>query len=99
MENTDYKYQQGMNDVLGVIISALSSEYFILQELTSEYESDGRKNSDECSASEAASMKIFKMLHDPKGLWADAFTLFEKVMNLGIKELYYKELEDDMGIS
>ena len=44
-------------------------------------------------------MKIFKMLHDPKGLWADAFTLFEKVMNLGIKELYYKELEDDMGIS
>ena len=30
-------------------------------------------------------------MHNPEYLWADAYSLFERLMNLGVKELYYKE--------
>lgn len=30
-------------------------------------------------------------LHDPEYLWTDCYLLFENIMNLGVKELYYKE--------
>jgi hypothetical protein len=32
------------------------------------------------------------MLHDPNFLWTDSYLLFERVMDLGIKDLYYKQL-------
>jgi len=38
---------------------------------------------------EAKKRLVFLKLHDPAHLWADAFTIFERVMNAGIKELYY----------
>ena len=34
--------------------------------------------------------QIFKVLHDPEELWADAYNLFNNIMNLGVKELYYR---------
>jgi hypothetical protein len=30
-------------------------------------------------------------LHDPEYIWADAYLMFESIMALGVKELYYKE--------
>ena len=35
--------------------------------------------------------KLYKYLHDPNYIWADAYSIFDKVMDFGIKELYYKE--------
>jgi hypothetical protein len=32
-------------------------------------------------------------LNNPKYVWADAYALFERIMNLGVKELYYKEIK------
>lgn len=37
--------------------------------------------------------EAFLALHNPKYIWADAYGLFERIMNLGVKELYYKEIK------
>jgi hypothetical protein len=37
--------------------------------------------------------KLFEIIHDEQSFIADVYTLFEKVMSIGVKELYYKEVE------
>lgn len=34
---------------------------------------------------------VFEEVHNPAYLWADSYGLFERIMDLGIKELYYKD--------
>jgi len=36
------------------------------------------------------SYQIFRELHSPEHVYADTYLMFEKVMELGIKDLYYK---------
>jgi hypothetical protein len=35
--------------------------------------------------------KMLRILHDPLYLIADSYTLFERILDLGIKNLYFKE--------
>ena len=82
-----------MNDLLGVVVAALGSEYFKIENfenLSKTKEDDG----DEENESNLL-RKVFLKLHDPAHLWADAFTIFERVMNAGIKELYYRDLRSE----
>ena len=44
---------------------------------------------DEFTESSALAEKVYKEIHNPEKLYADTFILFERIMNLGIKELYY----------
>lgn len=39
--------------------------------------------------------KLFHTIHDPAHIWADSYFMFENLMNLGLKELYYRETSDD----
>jgi len=36
------------------------------------------------------SYAVFRFLHSPEHIFADAFLLFEKLMELGIKDMFYK---------
>ena len=35
------------------------------------------------------SYAVFRYLHSPEHVFADAFLLFEKIMDLGIKDMFY----------
>ena len=35
------------------------------------------------------SYAVFRELHSPEHVFADAFLLFEKIMDLGIKDMFY----------
>ena len=39
--------------------------------------------------------KLFSIIHDAEHYIADCYALFERIMDLGIKELYYREDPDD----
>jgi hypothetical protein len=48
-----------------------------------DYDEEARNNSNK---------KLFMDLHDSKHIWADLYCMFENLMNLGVKELYYKDI-------
>jgi len=79
-ENLDYKYQQGMNEILAAVMSAVFSE------LSLDFEPD---ESD--VPSELTPKKVFHLFHADEHAWADTYLLFERLLSLGIKDLYYKE--------
>ena len=86
-EHPDYKYQQGMNEILAVIVICLASE---LVHRTNDVITNEDSDDDNIHVAEQT---LFKELHNPKHLWADAYTMFERIMDLGIKELYYKDVK------
>jgi hypothetical protein len=87
-EHPEFKYQQGMNEILAVVVVSLISE---LMENEEREDHETAMNSDDDSDDHACNAhRIFLTLHDPQFIWADAYLLFESVMNLGVKELYYK---------
>jgi TBC1 domain family protein 5 len=88
-EHTDFKYQQGMNEILAVIILGLMSELLTQDEIKAQ-EKEITTADGEIDEVSAEAHQIFMALHDPKFLWADAFLLFEKLMDFGIKELYFR---------
>jgi hypothetical protein len=79
-ENTDYKYQQGMNDILSTIVCGLAGE-LLFDELEDCY-------SEEQSREDV--YQVFKAMHDPQHLFADLYNLFCKVMELGIKDMFFQ---------
>ena len=38
---------------------------------------------------------LFNELHNPAHLWADVYAVFENLMNLGLKELYFREAKSN----
>ena len=95
-ENPDFKYQQGMNEILAVILVCLISELTnkdFLEELNIDMNSD--EDTDEATVD---ACKLFMNLHNPEYLWANAYLMFNNIMNLGVKELYYKETTNEPKI-
>lgn len=89
-EHSDFKYQQGMNDILAVVVICLVSELATKQSL--EKGENGMNSDDEDSDDTTLTPKqLLLTLHDPEYLWADAYLIFENIMNLGVKELYYRQ--------
>jgi hypothetical protein len=78
-----------MNEILAVIVICLSSELI--------FDSDTKKSEFiEADDEELACDEIheaYVYLHNPKYIWSDAYSMFERIMNLGVKELYYKEIK------
>ncbi len=87
-ENPEFKYQQGMNEILAIVLICLVSEIVneqFLDDLGIDlYADDADENLIE-------TCQLFAELHNPEHIWADAYTLFENIMNLGVKDYYYKE--------
>jgi len=79
-ENPQYGYQQGMNEILAAVVLAVFSEL-----CTPDYESDDDRSDD-------LEFEAFKRLHDPTFAWADCYCLFNRIMALGIRELYHRDL-------
>lgn len=86
-EYPEFKYQQGMNEILAVIVICLVSELIFERDTKRAQEGDD----EEQNADEA--YEAYLALHSADHVWSDAYSLFERIMNLGVKELYYKEIK------
>jgi hypothetical protein len=79
-----------MNEILAVIVICLVSELIFSEEpLKRQNSSDGEdeeQNNDEA-------LEAYQAIHKVESLWADSYSLFERIMNLGVKELYYREIK------
>ena len=89
-EYPDFKYQQGMNEILAVIVICLTSE-LIFEEESKEKQGSSDGEDEEQNIDEA--YLAYLALHNVNHIWSDAYSLFERIMNLGVKELYYKEMK------
>ncbi len=74
-----------MNEILAIIVQAFFSEVTH----GSIFDSDSDEETHELDAK-----KVFHTLHDINFVWADIYLAFDRVMNLGVKELYYKEISE-----
>lgn len=74
-----FSYRQGMNEIIAVIYFVFASEKSITN-----------TKIDDLSDSEIAgtSENLINFLFNDKHMDADVFIIFEKVMSMGIKELY-----------
>ena len=82
-----------MNEILAIIIICVTSELYNEHTVIPGLESDEDHSSDDNDdqSYDNDTKKLFKELHDPEGMWADIYAMFENLMNLGVKELYYKD--------
>lgn len=69
-ENSDYKYQQGMNDIVATIMCCLCNELLFLD----------LSELDHYNSQALNPYIIFRTLHDPIHLYADVYNLFENLM-------------------
>ena len=74
-ENPDYLYQQGMNDVLAVFMISLAIDFY----QTNKQEEGGAIGS------------IFEELHSPKYFWSEAYFMYEAIMRMGVKGIYFRD--------
>ena len=86
-EHPEFKYQQGMNEILATVVGVVFSE--ISNKSTTE-----DNESEDDFYDEFAPENVAHFLHDEKFAWADVYSLYERILDLGIKDLYYKELDD-----
>lgn len=73
-----------MNEILAAIVSCIFSE---LDFTTDESDED------------ATPQSLFSYFHSYKHAWADCYIIFARLMNLGIKELYYREADPTEELS
>lgn len=66
-EHTEFKYQQGMNEILGVIFVCLASELVIKNKKTTNEDREVTECSDKSDELDDA-QSIFQYLHDPNYL-------------------------------
>ena len=79
-----------MNEILAVIVICLTSE-LIFEEGSKDKQVSSDGEDEDQNVDEAYSAYI--TLHNVSHIWSDAYSLFERIMNLGVKELYYKEIK------
>eukprot|EP00347_Sterkiella_histriomuscorum_P003581 403363737 len=99
-EYPEFKYQQGMNEILAVLVLCVISELHHDERQQSEFSSgkqesddeEGHSSHDEDDQGHDYNKKLFREMHDPKDMWADIYCMFENLMNLGVKDLYYKDI-------
>jgi hypothetical protein len=93
-EHPEFKYQQGMNELLAVVVICLITEIVDKNQFKRQRKESEDMNSDE-ESDEVTPQQIFMALHDPEYLWTDCYLLFENILNLGVKELYYMQGNKD----
>lgn len=88
-EHPEFKYQQGMNELLAVVVVCLLTEAATVKTQTDKASSEDSEEEDEALG--VSAKRLYSELHDPAFIWADAYAIFNRIMDLGVKELYYKE--------
>ena len=66
-------------------MSSVASQSFVSEDL-----SDSKSNLLGLQTNQIDSYAVFRFLHSPEHIFADSFLLFEKLMELGIKDMFYK---------
>ena len=79
-----------MNEILAVIVICLTSE-LIFEEGSKDKQASSDGEDEEQNIDEAYT--AYLALHNVCHIWSDAYSLFERLMNLGVKELYYREVK------
>lgn len=82
-----------MNEIFATILVALASDLIFEEEQSQEKSSE---ESEEAEDEALRSKKLLLELHDPKHLWSDSYILFERLMDLGVKDLYYRQAESSL---
>jgi hypothetical protein len=94
-EHPQYKYQQGLNEILAIIMVCLGSELAFESKLLSSAvkisEEDDEDSMDDLYSIAQNPNKVYQIIHDKAYYIADSYSLFERIMDLGLKELYYKD--------
>lgn len=49
--------------------------------------------SDFCSEETLSAEKVCNMVHDPANFWSEAYAMFSRLMALGVKGIYYRDLK------
>lgn len=86
-----------MNDVLAVIMVCLAKELvYPTQNIGEDEIQESKVASDkEISFGNACMNKqpdeAFNLLHSTEYYWSEAFRMFERIMELGVKDIYYRE--------
>ena len=95
-EHPHYKYQQGLNEILAMVMVCLASElqFPSMDSPVSPREEDDDEQEDEQYKLTHDPTKLFYFLHTPDHFISDTYALFERIMDLGIKELYF---QDEVG--
>ena len=83
-ENRDISYKQCMNEILAVLLFGLYPFYFKNNPKISQDNVINYLKTDRAKFSK----EIYLFFHDEEDLAADLFSLFDAVMNKGIKDLY-----------
>lgn len=81
-ENPDYLYQQGMNDVLAVLMISLAIDF----KETKKQEGG------------TTTPTMFGELHSPKYFWSEAYFMYEAIMRMGVKGIYFREEKTQVSL-
>lgn len=74
-----------MNEILAAVVGVVFSEVSSQAQKVEENEDFEDELSPE---------NIAHILHDEKHAWADVYAIYERILDLGIKDLYYKEIDE-----
>ena len=79
-DNNEFSYRQGMNEILAILVLAFFSEYRLSN-------TQIEKHSEE-QLSHLSNEEIIDILFNEKHVYADIFWCFDRIMSLGVKQLY-----------
>ena len=88
-KNPKISYQQGMNEILGVLLNVME-QFYLSNKSTISFEEifSANVNPDNYNEYDQYLNQVYLYLHDIDYLIADLYNLFEEIMNRGIKEFY-----------
>ena len=79
-DNNEFGYRQGMNEVLAIIVFTFFAEQIKCQ--------GGQQVYTQEEAQLLSDDQVMDIMFDSSQIYADIFWCFERVMGLGIKQLY-----------
>lgn len=79
-DNNEFSYRQGMNEILAILVLAFFSEYRLSNVQIEKHSED--------QLSQLSNEEIIDILFNEKHVYADIFWCFDRIMSLGVKQLY-----------
>ena len=78
-----------MNEILAIIYSLLVLDYFKVQQFFDEKSPNFPEDTFEV-------LQEFQYLHDLNSIRADSYTIFAKILDLGVKDFFYKDKKQEL---
>jgi len=85
---SNISYRQGMNEIIGVLYIMLENYYYINKSANYDELIELKVDIEDFFEYDKYINNVYLYLHDIDYLCADLFSLFEELMNRGIKDLY-----------